>query len=44
MAELAGVDRKTVVRLEAGTSDAQLGVWLRIARAAGVPLADLVRE
>ncbi len=44
LAELAGIDRKTVVRLESGTSDARLTVWLRLARAVRVPLADLVRE
>ncbi|MFI8278508.1 helix-turn-helix transcriptional regulator [Streptomyces sp. NPDC085929] len=44
LAELAGIDRKTVVRLESGTSDARLTVWLRLARAVGVQLADLVRE
>ncbi|MFJ3922996.1 helix-turn-helix transcriptional regulator [Streptomyces sp. NPDC090022] len=44
LAERAGVDRKTVNRLEAGHSDARLTIWLRLARAVGVPLADLVRE
>ncbi|MFB6811265.1 helix-turn-helix transcriptional regulator [Streptomyces sp. NPDC056387] len=44
LADMAGVDRKTIVRLESGTSDVRLGTWLRIARAVGVPLADLVRE
>ncbi|MFJ1865565.1 helix-turn-helix transcriptional regulator [Streptomyces sp. NPDC088097] len=44
LAELAGIDRKTVVRLEGGTSDARLTVWLRLARAVKVPLAHLVRE
>ncbi|MFG2976320.1 helix-turn-helix transcriptional regulator [Streptomyces sp. NPDC048331] len=44
LAELAGIDRKTVVRLEGGYSDARLTVWLRLARAVGVPLAELVRE
>ncbi|MFF6940488.1 helix-turn-helix transcriptional regulator [Streptomyces lavendulae] len=44
LADLAGIDRKTVVRLEAGVSDVRLGVWLSLARAAGVPLAELVRE
>ncbi|MFE2323567.1 helix-turn-helix transcriptional regulator [Streptomyces sp. NPDC059385] len=44
LAHLAGIDRKTVVRLESGTSDARLGVWMRLARAIGVSLADLVRE
>ncbi|MFD4740639.1 helix-turn-helix transcriptional regulator [Streptomyces virginiae] len=44
LAEMAGIDRKTVVRLEGGTSDARLTVWLRLARALGVSLAELVRE
>ncbi|MFJ3173137.1 helix-turn-helix domain-containing protein [Streptomyces roseus] len=44
LAEAAGVDRKTISRLEVGISDIQLGVWLRIARAVHVSLADLVRE
>ncbi|MFF3431250.1 helix-turn-helix transcriptional regulator [Streptomyces sp. NPDC002602] len=44
LAELAGIDRKSVVRPEGGSSDARLTVWLRLARAVGVPLADLVRE
>ncbi|MEU4947746.1 helix-turn-helix transcriptional regulator [Streptomyces lavendulae] len=44
LADLAGIDRKTVVRLEAGMSDVRLGVWLSLARALGAPLADLVRE
>jgi DNA-binding XRE family transcriptional regulator len=44
LAELAGIDRKTVVRLEGGSSDARLTVWLRLAHAVRVPLAQLVRE
>ncbi|MFD5509091.1 helix-turn-helix domain-containing protein [Streptomyces sp. NPDC127051] len=44
LAELAGVDRKTVVRLEAGQRDVRLGVWMCLARAVGVPLSYLVRE
>ncbi|WKD36486.1 helix-turn-helix transcriptional regulator [Streptomyces xanthophaeus] len=44
LAEMAGIDRKTVVRLEGGHSDARLTVWLRLARIIGVPLAELVRE
>ncbi|MCX5197242.1 helix-turn-helix domain-containing protein [Streptomyces sp. NBC_00249] len=44
LAERAGIDRKTVVRLEGATSDARLGVWLRLARVLGVPLAHLVRD
>ncbi|THA82708.1 helix-turn-helix transcriptional regulator [Streptomyces sp. A0592] len=44
LAELAGIDRKTVVRLEGGQRDVRLTVWLRLAHALGVPLADLLRE
>ncbi|MFD3802664.1 helix-turn-helix transcriptional regulator [Streptomyces sp. NPDC058619] len=44
LAERAGIDRKTVVRLEGGASDARLTVWMLLARAVGVPLAHLVRE
>lgn len=44
LADLVGIDRKTVVRLESATSDARMSVWLLLARSCGVPLADLVRE
>ncbi|MFD8577127.1 helix-turn-helix transcriptional regulator [Streptomyces virginiae] len=44
LAELAGIDRKTVVRLEGGQRDVRLTVWLRLAHAVGVPFAHLVRE
>lgn len=44
LGELAGIDRKTVVRAEAGQVDLKLSAWLALARALGVPLADLVRE
>lgn len=44
LGEIAGVDRKTVVRLESATTDARIAVWLRLARAIGVPLAELVKE
>ncbi|MCB5167979.1 helix-turn-helix domain-containing protein [Streptomyces bambusae] len=44
LAELAGIDRKTVSRIEGATSDARLSVWLRLADALGVPLAYLVRD
>ena len=44
LAELAGVDRKTVVRLEGGQRDVRLSVWLRLAAALGVPLAHLLKE
>ncbi|MFI0860961.1 helix-turn-helix transcriptional regulator [Streptomyces smyrnaeus] len=41
--ELSGVDRTTVRRIEAGTTDARLSRLLRVASALGVPLTDLVR-
>ncbi|MFF3622317.1 helix-turn-helix transcriptional regulator [Streptomyces sp. NPDC002467] len=44
LGERAGIDHKTVHRLEYGTSDPRLSVLLRIAGVVGVPLADLVRE
>lgn len=44
LGELAGVDRKTVVRLEGGQRDVRLTIWMRLAHALGVPLADLLRE
>ncbi|MFJ5804885.1 helix-turn-helix transcriptional regulator [Streptomyces sp. NPDC093093] len=44
LAELAGIDRKTVVRLEGGSSDVRLTIWLLLARALNVPLAELVKE
>ncbi|MFI8360692.1 helix-turn-helix transcriptional regulator [Streptomyces sp. NPDC085612] len=44
LAELAGIDRKTVVRLEGGQRDVRLTIWLRLAHAIGVPVGDLVRE
>lgn len=44
LAELAGIDRKTVVRLEGGQRDVRLTIWLRLAHAVGVPFTDLVRE
>jgi transcriptional regulator with XRE-family HTH domain len=44
LAELAGADRKTIHRLEYATTDPPLSLLLRIARALGVPLADLLRE
>ena len=40
----AHVDRATLQRIEAGTTDARLSWLLRIAEALGVPLADLVHE
>lgn len=44
LADLVGVDHKTVHRVEYGTSDPSLGLLLQLARALRVPLADLVRE
>lgn len=44
LGELAGIDNKTVHRIEYAISDPSLTVLLRIARAVGVPLAHLVRE
>lgn len=44
LAERAGIDRKTVVRLESATSDARMSVWLLLAHACGVSLTQLVRE
>lgn len=43
LAELVGVDHKTIHRIEYATSDPPLSLLLRIADAVGVPLADLVR-
>ncbi|MER7807940.1 helix-turn-helix transcriptional regulator [Streptomyces sp900116325] len=44
LGELAGMDHKTVHRIEYGTSDPSLTMLLRLASALRVPLADLVRE
>lgn len=44
LAGRAGIDRKTVNRLEQGTHSPLLDHLLVIADAVGVPLADLVRE
>lgn len=43
LAELVGVDNKTIHRIEYGHSDPGLGLLLQIAHALHVPLADLVR-
>lgn len=40
--EASGVDRVTIQRIEAGTTDARLSWLLAIAHALDVPLADLV--
>lgn len=44
LGERAGIDNKTVHRIEYAISDPSLTVLLCIARAVGVPLAHLVRE
>ncbi|MFJ4826369.1 helix-turn-helix transcriptional regulator [Streptomyces bacillaris] len=44
LAGRAGLDRKTVNRLEQGTTSPLLDHLLVIADALGAPLADLVRE
>ncbi|WP_431983219.1 helix-turn-helix domain-containing protein [Streptomyces qinglanensis] len=44
LVDRAGVDRITLQRIEAGTTDARLSWLLRIAGALAIPLADLVRE
>ncbi|MFJ6935674.1 helix-turn-helix transcriptional regulator [Streptomyces sp. NPDC101132] len=41
---LAGIDHKTVHRIEYALSDPSLTMLLRIAKAVGVPLAQLVKE
>ncbi|MFF3843476.1 helix-turn-helix transcriptional regulator [Streptomyces sp. NPDC001930] len=43
LGEIVGVDHKTIHRIEHGVSDPSLGLLLQIARAVGVPLAELVR-
>ncbi|MFD4855177.1 helix-turn-helix domain-containing protein [Streptomyces atratus] len=44
LAEAAGLDRKTINRIEQGANSPLLDHLLLIADALGVPLADLVRE
>jgi transcriptional regulator with XRE-family HTH domain len=44
LAEVAGLDRKTVNRIEQGTHAALIDHLLRIADALDVPLAELVRD
>lgn len=43
LADLVGVDHKTIHRIEYGISDPGLGLLLQIAHAVRVPLGDLVR-
>lgn len=44
LGELAGLDHKTIHRIEYGTSDPSLTMLLRLASALGVPLSDLLRH
>ncbi|MFD8687871.1 helix-turn-helix transcriptional regulator [Streptomyces sp. NPDC059651] len=44
LGERAGIDHKTVHRIEYGTSDPSLTTLLRLAAALDMPLSDLVRE
>lgn len=39
----SGVDRRTYQRMEAGESDTRISRYQAVARAIGVPLAELVR-
>ncbi|MEU2733073.1 helix-turn-helix domain-containing protein [Streptomyces griseoviridis] len=43
LAELAGIDRQAVNRIEQGHQAAYIDTLIRIARALDTPLADLVR-
>jgi len=43
LAELAGMDRQAINRIEQGHASPILDTLIRIADALGVPLADLVR-
>lgn len=43
LAELAGMDRQAINRIEQGHASPRLDNLIRIAEALGVPLADLVR-
>ncbi|WP_030757579.1 helix-turn-helix domain-containing protein [Streptomyces sp. NRRL F-5135] len=42
LAERAGIDRSTVQRLEAGTSDAKISHLLRVARALDIHVTDFL--
>lgn len=44
LAGTTGLDRSTIIRIEAGATSAGLDHLLLIAHALGVDLADLVRE
>lgn len=43
LAELTGIDRSTVQRIERGTSDAKVSQLLRIAQALNIHVTDLLR-
>ncbi|WP_073946541.1 helix-turn-helix domain-containing protein [Streptomyces kebangsaanensis] len=43
LAEMTGIDRRTLQRIERGTSDPPYGSLLLIAQALDIPIADLVR-
>jgi transcriptional regulator with XRE-family HTH domain len=42
LAEIAGVDRRSVQNAEAGAVDPKFSLLLRLARALGLPLRDLM--
>lgn len=42
LAELTGIDRSTIQRIERGTSDAKVSHLLRIARALDIHVAELL--
>lgn len=44
LGELAGMDHKTVHRIERATTDPSLTMLLRLAAALDVPLSDLLRN
>lgn len=44
LAGITGLDRSTIIRIEAGSSSAGLDHLMLIAHALVVPLAELVRE
>ncbi|MGW4030729.1 helix-turn-helix transcriptional regulator [Streptomyces sp. NPDC004838] len=44
LAEMVDADRKTINRIEYAVTDPPLSLLLRIARALGVSLSELVRE
>ncbi|MEU4133678.1 helix-turn-helix domain-containing protein [Streptomyces wuyuanensis] len=42
--DISGVDRATIQRIEAGTTDARISWLLRIAHAIGVPISRLLGD